>query len=184
MKRLVLVSLLAAAVGVMAFLGCEKPEDIEIPVASKPQTTDSSVINTQPTNMANQQTTDTTNQQIADTTNSQSVIHNTELSYTGCHSSQSKGPYDPIISTSYETNTLLLMIENLRVNCGLDSLSVVSEIDAQTIIVNIRQICENQTNCTCPIDVNYSIDNIKPGNYELIIIKSGLTIYTEEMICE
>ncbi len=35
MKRIALISLLAAAVGVMAFLGCEKPEDIEIPVASQ-----------------------------------------------------------------------------------------------------------------------------------------------------
>ena len=37
MKRLVLISLLAAAVGVMAFLGCERPEPID-PTEGQPQT--------------------------------------------------------------------------------------------------------------------------------------------------
>ena len=165
MKKIVLISILVVAIGVIGFMGCEKPEQVENPTT---------------TTIASQTTeTPATNPQGETTP----VTHNTTLSYSGCHSGQRDG-YDPIISTSYENNTLLLMIENLRVNCGLDSLSVVSEIDAQTIIVNIRQICEIQTNCTCPIDVNYSIDNIKPGNYELIIIKSDLTIYNEEMICE
>lgn len=168
MKKRLIISLLVAAMGMIAFVSCEKEEETGNTVVIDSQTTDSTLINTQTT----------------DTANPQSVIHNTELSYTGCHSNQKKGYYDPIISTSYENNTLLLTIENLRVDCGLDSLSVVSEIEAQTIKVNIRQICEIQADCTCPIDVNYSIDNIKPGIYELIIFKSSLTIYQEEITCE
>jgi hypothetical protein len=72
MKKLVLISILVVAMGVMAFNGCEKPEEIEIPVASKPQTTDSTVINTQTTDMANQQTEDTLTNQQGDTIPTQS----------------------------------------------------------------------------------------------------------------
>ena len=47
MKRLVLLSLLAAAVGVMAFLGCERPEPID-PTEGQPQTeAEDSLINQQ-----------------------------------------------------------------------------------------------------------------------------------------
>ena len=47
MKRLVLISLLAAAVGVMAFLGCERPEPID-PTEGQPQTgAEDSLINQQ-----------------------------------------------------------------------------------------------------------------------------------------
>ncbi|MBQ2541892.1 MAG: hypothetical protein II554_00960, partial [Bacteroidales bacterium] len=72
MKRTLIISLLVAAMGVIAFMGCEKPEEIENPVVSKPQTTDSTVINPQ----------------TVDTANTQSVIHNTELSYTDCQHNQ------------------------------------------------------------------------------------------------
>ena len=156
MKRKLLISLLIVAMGVMAFVGCEKPDSDEIHVVTA--------------NVSQEVTTP--------------VTHNTTLSYTGCHSSQSKGYYDPIVSTEYENGILLLRIENYYVNCGIDSLSVVSEIDSQTINVSINEICELQTNCTCPIDVNYSIDKIAPGNYELIIIRHELVRYQGEIICE
>lgn len=156
MKKNVLISLLIVAMGVMAFVGCEKPDSDEIHVVTA--------------NVSQEVTTP--------------VTHNTTLSYTGCHSSQSKGYYDPIVSTEYENGILLLRIENYYVNCGIDSLSVVSEIDSQTINVSINEICELQTNCTCPIDVNYSIDKIAPGNYELIIIRHELVRYQGEIICE
>ena len=183
MKRIALISLLAAAVGVMAFIGCEKPEEIEIPVASKPQTTDNSVINAQPTNMANQQTTDTTNQQIADTANSQNVIHNTALSYSDCHSNQRNGIYEELLS-NYSNGVLQLMIENLGISCGVYHISDISEVDEQTINVDFRIIYESQANCICNIDVDYSIDNIKPGTYELIVSVSNWVIYQEEITCE
>ncbi|MBR5982799.1 MAG: hypothetical protein IK025_03625 [Bacteroidales bacterium] len=155
MKNSILISLLVAAMGVMAFVGCEKPEPIE-----EPQIV---VINPQ------------------DTT---PVTHNTTLSYTGCHSNQSKGDYDPIISISYENNTLLLTIENLRVNCADDNvISADWEFDNQTIKVNLHE-SSYSANCICPIDVNYSIDNINTGIYELIITKNSLTIYQEEITCE
>jgi len=160
MKKNVLISLLVAAMGMIVFMGCEKPETDDRPTAIAHQVTDNPQGSTTP------------------------VTHNTTLSYTGCHSSQSKGYYDPIVSTEYENGVLLLRIENYYVNCGIDSLSVVSEIDSQTINVSINEICELQTNCTCPIDVNYSIDKIAPGNYELIIIRHELVRYQGEIICE
>ncbi len=159
MKRTFIISLLVAAMGMIAFVGCEKPETDERPTAIAHQVTDNPQGSTTPVN------------------------HNTTLSYTGCHSSQRDSYYGEV-STNYENGVLLLNIENFNVNCGIDSLSVVSEIDSQTINVNINEICELQTNCFCPIDVNYSIDNIKPGNYELIIITAGLIFYQEEIICE
>jgi hypothetical protein len=46
MKRLVLISLLAAAVGVMAFIGCERPEPID-PTNGQPPRANDSLINQQ-----------------------------------------------------------------------------------------------------------------------------------------
>ena len=46
MKRIVLISLLAAAVGVMTFIGCERPEPID-PTNGHPQRADDSLINQQ-----------------------------------------------------------------------------------------------------------------------------------------
>ena len=55
MKRLVLISLLAAAVGVMAFLGCERPEPID-PTEGQPQSAnEDSLINQQSDTNTNQQ---------------------------------------------------------------------------------------------------------------------------------
>ena len=168
MKRTLIISLLVAAMGVIAFMGCEKPEEIENPVVSKPQTTDSTVINPQ----------------TVDTANTQSVIHNTELSYTDCQHNQRDGLYDPIISYTYENGILSLTIENFCLTCGTYTIVENSEIDDQTINVNFGIIYELQANCICSIDVDYSIDNIKPGNYELIIRQSSLVIYQEEITCE
>ena len=165
MKRTILLSLLIGMMGVMAFMGCEKPEQGENPTT---------------TIVASQTTAIPVTNPLGETT---PVTHNTTLSYTGCHSNQRDSYYGEV-STNYENGVLLLNIEGFNVNCGIDSLSVVSEIDPQTINVNISEICENQTNCFCPIDVNYSIDNIKVGSYELIIIKHGLVFYQEEIICE
>ncbi len=168
MKRTFIISLLVAAMGVIAFMGCEKPEEIENPVVSKPQTTDSTVINPQ----------------TSDTANTQSVIHNTELSYSDCNHNFKSGIYDPIISPNYNNGIFQLMIENFCISCGVYNVFAESEIDAQTISVNLRVIYESQANCICSIDVDYSIDNIKPGNYELIISNGGWVIYQEEITCE
>lgn len=165
MKRTFIISLLVAAMGMIAFVSCEKPEQVENPTT---------------TTVASQTTETPASNPQGETT---PVNHNTTLSYTGCHSSQRDSYYGEV-STNYENGVLLLNIENFNVNCGIDSLSVVSEIDSQTINVNINEICELQTNCFCPIDVNYSIDNIKSGNYELIIITAGLIFYQEEITCE
>ncbi len=164
MKRTLIISLLVAAMGVIAFMGCEKPEQVENPTT---------------TTVASQTTeTPATNPQGETTP----VTHNTTLSYSGCHSGQRDG-YDPIVSTNYENGILSLTIENFRVNCAMDSIFSELTIDNQTIDLNLN---ENSyaANCVCPVDVNYSIDNIKPGNYELIIRQSSLVIYQEEITCE
>ena len=167
MKRTLIISLLVAAMGMIAFVSCEKEEETGNTVVIDSQTTDSTLINTQTT----------------DTANPQSVIHNTELSYTGCHSNQKKGYYDPIISTIYENGILQLIVDNFYVNCGMDSITAASEISEQTINININD-WGFSADCVCPIDVNYSIDNIKSGNYELIVNRRGLVIYQEEITCE
>ena len=160
MKKNIIISLLVAAMGVIAFVGCEKEETIGHTTAIAHQVTDNPQGSTTP------------------------VTHNTTLSYTGCHSSQRDGMYDPIVSTNFDNGVLLLNIANLQVNCATDNtISADMEFDAQTIKVNLHQ-SSYDANCFCPIDVDYSIDNIKPGTYELIITKSDLIFYQEEIICE
>ena len=165
MKRTIIISLLVAAMGVIAFVSCEKEDTTGNPtntiVAS--QTTETPATNPQ-----------------GETT---PITHNTELSYTGCHSGQRDG-YDPIVSTNYENGILLLTIEGFRVNCAMDSVFSELEVDNQTISLSICETNPYSANCTCPIDVNYSIDNLKAGIYELIVKHYDWIVYQEEVTCE
>ncbi len=152
MKKLVLISILVVAMGVIAFSGCEKPETIENP-STNPQGS------------------------IAP------VTHNTTLSYTGCHSGQRDG-YEPIVSTNYGNGILLLNVEGFRVNCAMDSVFSEMEVDNHTINLSICETNPYTANCTCPIDVDYSIDKIEVGTYELIIKHYDYIVYQEEITCE
>lgn len=154
MKRALIISFLVAAMGLMAFVSCEKEDTIENPTTTA---VDSHTQTTQ-------------------------VTHNTTLSYSGCHSGQRDG-YDPIVSTNYENGILSLTIENFRVNCAMDSIFSELTVDNQTIDLNLK---ENSyaANCVCPVDVNYSIDNIKAGTYELIVRHADIIKYQEEITCE
>lgn len=166
MKRTFIISLLVAAMGMIAFVSCEKEDTIENPTI----TAISSQTTTEPP---------ATNPQGETTP----VTHNTTLSYTDCNHNFKRGLYDPIISYTYENGILSLLIENFCLSCGDYTVVESSEIDAQTINVNFGIIYELQANCICSIDVDYSVDNIKPGNYELIIRDSGIVIYQEEITC-
>ena len=160
MKRTLIISLLVAAMGVIAFMGCEKPEQVENP------------------------TTTTVASQTTDSPSQSPVTHNTELSYTQCKTHGQKSIAGETISTNYENGILQITVEDLCISCGVYTVIAESEIDDQTITVDLGVIYEAQANCICSIDVDYSIDNIKPGNYELIIRQSSLVIYQEEITCE
>ena len=159
MKRALIISLLVAAMGMIAFVGCEKENTTGRPTVTAVAS----------------QTTDNPSQ-------SEPVTHNTTLSYTGCHSGQRDG-YEPIVSTNYENGILSLTIENFRVCCAMDSIFSELTVDNQTIDLNLK---ENSyaANCVCPVDVNYSIDNIKAGTYELIVRHADIIKYQEEITCE
>ena len=58
--------------------------------------------------------------------------------------------------------------------------SIFSEL---TIDLNLKD-SSYAANCVCPVDVNYSIDNIKVGTYELIVRQISLVIYQEKITCE
>ena len=150
------LALLIGIFGVIAFVGCEKEDTTGRPTVTA----------------------------VASQTTGSPTTHNTTLSYTDCHSHQSKGMYDPVVLPNYDNGVLQIAIENFCLTCGVYTIVEESEIDAQTITVKFGVIYESQANCICSIDVDYSIDNIKPGKYELIIIKSDLIIYQEEITCE
>ena len=156
MKRTLIISLLVAAMSVIAFVGCEKEDTIEKPTI----TAVDSLSQTTP------------------------VTHNTTLSYTQCKSHGQKDIPEETISTNYENGNLQIMVENMCISCGVFTVIAESEIDEQTIIVDFGLIYESQANCICLIDADYSIDNIKPGNYELIIREGSLVVYQEEITCE
>ncbi len=164
MKKRLIISLLVAAMGVIAFMGCEKPEQVENPTT---------------TTIASQTTETTATNPQGETT---PVTHNTTLSYSGCHQNKRNGVYEEILS-NYDNGILELMIDNLCISCGVYNVLAESEIDDQTINVDLRVIYESQADCVCHIDIDYSIDNIKPGNYELIINYNNLLLYQEEITC-
>ena len=163
MKKL---ALLIGIFGVIAFVSCEKEDTTGNPT--------NTIVASQTTG------TPATNPQGETTP----VTHNTELSYTQCKTHGQKSIAGETISTNYENGILQIMVEDMCISCGVYTVVAESEIDAQTITVDFGLIYESQANCICSIDVDYSIDNIKPGNYELIIRQSGLDIYQEEITCE
>ena len=164
MKRTFLISLLVVATGVMVFIGCDK-ENVENPttIVTASQTTENP----------------STNPQEGTTP----ITHNTTLSYTGCHSGQRDG-YEPVVSTNYENRILMLNVEGFRVNCAMDSVFSELEVDNQTINLSICETNPYDANCTCPIDVDYSVDKIEVGTYELIIKHYDYIVYQEEITCE
>lgn len=161
MKRTIIISLLVAAMGMIAFVGCEKEDTTGHPTVTAVAS----------------QTTDNPSQ-------SEPVTHNTTLSYTQCKSHGQKDIPEETISTNYENGNLQIMVENMCISCGVFTVIAESEIDEQTIIVDFGLIYESQANCICFIDADYSIDNIKPGKYELIIRDRSIVIYQEEITCE
>jgi len=161
MKRALIISLLVAAMGMIAFVGCEKEDTTGHPTVTAVAS----------------QTTDNPSQ-------SEPVTHNTTLSYTQCKSHGQKDIPEETISTNYENGNLQIMVENMCISCGVFTVIAESEIDEQTIIVDFGLIYESQANCICFIDADYSIDNIKPGKYELIIRDRSIVIYQEEITCE
>lgn len=161
MKRALIISLLVAAMGMIAFVGCEKEDTTGRPTVTAVAS----------------QTTDNPSQ-------SEPVTHNTTLSYTQCKSHGQKDIPEETISTNYENGNLQIMVENMCISCGVFTVIAESEIDEQTIIVDFGLIYESQANCICFIDADYSIDNIKPGKYELIIRDRSIVIYQEEITCE
>ena len=66
----------------------------------------------------------------------------------------------------------------------MDSVFSELETDNQTISLSICETNPYGANCTCPIDIDYSIDKIKPGKYELIIKNYDYIVYQEEITCE
>ncbi len=161
MKRTLIISLLVAAMGMIAFVSCEKEDTTGNPTNT----------------IVASQTTETPSQ-------SSPITHNTELSYTQCKTHGQKSLAGETISTNYENGILQITVEDLCISCGVYTVIAESEIDDQTITVDLGVIYEAQANCICSIDVDYSIDNIKQGNYELIIRCDGLDIYQEEITCE
>ena len=161
MKRALIISLLVAAMGMIAFVSCEKEDTTGHPTVTAVAS----------------QTTDNPSQ-------SEPVTHNTTLSYTQCKSHGQKDIPEETISTNYENGNLQIMVENMCISCGVFTVIAESEIDEQTIIVDFGLIYESQANCICFIDADYSIDNIKPGKYELIIRDRSIVIYQEEITCE
>ncbi|MCF0206910.1 MAG: hypothetical protein HUK15_05730 [Bacteroidales bacterium] len=162
MERKIFITLLTITMGFMGFYGCEKP------VPPEPSTS-----NTEP--FENQQG----NQQDEDI----ATPHNVILSYTGCHSN-TKGGWDPTVTTDFEDGILRLNVDNFRVNCAMDSVFSEYFIDSQTIKINLCETNPYDANCVCPIDVCYSIDNIPLGSYELIITHYDWVIYQQEITCE
>ena len=157
MNTKILKLLLVAMIVVFAFVGCEEPETI---VPYEPQ---------------NHTERDP---QAGSTTET----HNTMVNFSECKSQQRDG--DSIVSSvRYENGTLFFTHENVEFNCGIDDISVVPEIEGQTIMVTISEICEMPADCICPRDVNYSIDNINEGHYNVVVKNGDIIIYQSEIDC-
>jgi|GEM_PF-2580589 len=155
MNRNLFISLLVATIGAIAFAACEEP-DSRLPYYENDYTG-------------------------RDPLGLYAETYNTTVNFTEC---KSKKDGDSLVSSvSYEYDTLFFSHENLHVNCAFDSISVEPEINGGTINVTITEYGEPEANCICPIDVNYTIDNIKEGHYNIVVTMANDTIYQTEIDC-
>ena len=111
------------------------------------------------------------------------VTHNTIVNYSECKAHKSFN--DIVTSVRYENGTLYFTHTDVEFNCAIINVSVVPEITEQTINITMNEVCgELVADCLCPIDVNYSIDNIKQGTYTIVVKVADYTIYQAEMDCQ
>ena len=157
MNTKILKSLLVATIGVLAFAGCEEPEPLV------------------PNEYQNHVGRDPQGGTSTET-------HNTTVNYSECKSQQRDGE-SIVSSVRYENGTLFFTHENVEFNCGIDDISVEPVIDGQTIRVTISEICEMPADCICPRDVNYTIDNINEGHYNVVVKNGDIIIYQSEIDC-
>ena len=109
--------------------------------------------------------------------------HNTIVTYSECKAH--KGFNDIVTSVRYENGTLYFTHTDVEFNCAINDVSVVPEVNGQTINIAMNEVCgELVADCLCPIDVNYSIDNIKAGTYTIVVKVADYTIYQAEMDCQ
>ncbi|MBO7134575.1 MAG: hypothetical protein J6W06_10520 [Bacteroidales bacterium] len=108
--------------------------------------------------------------------------HHTVVTYSDCKAQ--KGFNDITTSVRYENGILYFSHTNVEFNCAVNDVSVVPEINGQTINVTINEVLgELVADCNCPRDVNYTIDNIAEGHYNIVVSVRNDTIYQTEMDC-
>ena len=111
------------------------------------------------------------------------ITHNTIVNYSECKAHKSFN--DIATSVRYENGTLYFTHTDVEFNCAIEGVSVVPEINEHTITVTISEVLgEDVADCNCPIDINYSIDNIKEGTYTIIVKVADYTIYQAEIDCQ
>lgn len=157
MNTKTLISLLIVAMSIMSFTGCEEPEPID------------------PHEGENQ----TGRVPYGETP----AAHNTSVNYSECKTNQRD---DSSIASSvrYENGILYFTHENIEFNCAINGVSVVPEINGQAINVKINEVLGDLVaDCNCPRDVNYTIDNIAEGHYNIVVAVRNDTIYQTEIDC-
>ena len=157
MNTKTLIPLLTVAMSIMSFAGCEEPEPI-LPHEGQ-------------------------NQTVRDPYGETPATHNTVVTYSDCKTNQ-RDENSVVSSVRYENGILYFTHENIEFNCAINDVSVVHEINGQAIKITINEVLgELVADCNCPRDVNYTIDNIAEGHYNIVVSVRNDTIYQTEMDC-
>ena len=157
MRSKSLLSILVVATVLVAFASCEEPEPI-VPHEGQ-------------------------NQTGRDPSGETPASHNTVVTYSECKTNQ-RDVNSIESSVRYENGILYFTHENIEFNCAVNDVSVVPEINGQAINVKISEVLgELVADCNCPRDVNYTIDNIAEGHYNIVVSVRNDTIYQTEMDC-
>ena len=106
----------------------------------------------------------------------------TDIIFSKCKKSSKDGENDDEFEVATEVicgeKSLYITHTGLMVNCAFQKIDITVSLDGNTIELNIVESPINE-NCSCPVDISYSVGEFETGTYELIIKFSYLQFYSQ-----
>ena len=102
-----------------------------------------------------------------------------ETNFSGCHGKTVRSDtvefQSDTVEFHYEDN-LLRAQHHLLLNCAASSVVVAASLDGNTLTIDYFIDDNFSANCVCPTQLDYTINNLPSGTYNVIIRLDGSTV--------
>ena len=91
-----------------------------------------------------------------------------DIIFSECKTASKNNEIANDVQITYNDKSLNITHNDIYLNCGFKKIDVTMSINGDTIEVNVEE-SPLDANCTCPVDISYSIGEFEIGTYTLII---------------